>query len=556
MSRQQRRRQNKSRRRVRKRESGVAALLRQAAECLQNGRLEDGLNACRQALAAEPDNPDALNLGGMAVYQLGGGEEAVRLLERAVELRPDFVDAHNNLGNLHKGLGRLDAAEAAYRRALGIDSDNVGARYNLGIALEALGRFDEAEDAYRRALTIDGGFAEAHFNLGNVLKGFGRYDEAQGAYKQALRLKPGFSEAHCNLGTVLQEMGQGEDAVGAYRRALKLAPNHIEARYNLGTALHQAGRSDDAVAAYQAVVAAAPEHVGALVNLGYAHKEKGRFEEAEAAYRRAIAVEPGYHKVHSNLGDLMLEKGDAGAALEVCDAYLEAYPGNSGMLAFKSIVLGEIGDQRSLGDLVDFDRFLRPTRFAAAQGFAAIADFNAALESHILDHPTLVYAPNSHATRLGRHSGELLVAPKGPVAVLEQMIEGAVAAYQDALPADESHPFPAARPRRWRLNAWAVVLDRQGHQVAHIHPTAWLSGVYYVRVPGAIAGDQGPAGCIEFGRPAEDFHCTVEHAVRALRPEEGLMVLFPSYFYHRTVPFESAEHLMSIAFDVIAEGEG
>jgi hypothetical protein len=36
-----------------------------------------------------------------------------------------------------------------------------------------------------------------------------------------------------------------------------------------------------------------------------------------------------------------------------------------------------------------------------------------------------------------------------------------------------------------------------------------------------------------------------------IRPEEGLMVLFPSYFYHGTVPLESDEVRISIAFDVI-----
>lgn len=37
-----------------------------------------------------------------------------------------------------------------------------------------------------------------------------------------------------------------------------------------------------------------------------------------------------------------------------------------------------------------------------------------------------------------------------------------------------------------------------------------------------------------------------------MRPEEGLMVLVPSYFYRRTVPTESADLRVSIAFDVLA----
>jgi hypothetical protein len=35
-----------------------------------------------------------------------------------------------------------------------------------------------------------------------------------------------------------------------------------------------------------------------------------------------------------------------------------------------------------------------------------------------------------------------------------------------------------------------------------------------------------------------------------IRPEEGLMLLFPSYMYHRTIPFAGDGTRISIAFDV------
>lgn len=41
--------------------------------------------------------------------------------------------------------------------------------------------------------------------------------------------------------------------------------------------------------------------------------------------------------------------------------------------------------------------------------------------------------------------------------------------------------------------------------------------------------------------------------MRAYRPREGLLLLFPSYVYHRTLPFESSETRISIAVDVIPE---
>ena len=35
---------------------------------------------------------------------------------------------------------------------------------------------------------------------------------------------------------------------------------------------------------------------------------------------------------------------------------------------------------------------------------------------------------------------------------------------------------------------------------------------------------------------------------------EGMMVLFPAYLYHATVPFNSEQRRFSIAFDVLPEG--
>ncbi len=160
-------------------------------------------------------------------------------------------------------------------------------------------------------------------------------------------------------------------------------------------------------------------------------------------------------------------------------------------------------------------------------------------------------APASHATRLGKHSGELLGPAKGPIAALEKKIREAVEQYRRSRPVDASHPFLAHPPKQLGITAWGVVLGAQGHQVPHIHPSAWLSGVYYVRVPELVnAPEQRPAGWIEFGRVPDHFHCQVQPELRLIQPKEGLMLLFPSYFYHRTIPFATEDTRISIAFDV------
>ena len=124
--------------------------------------------------------------------------------------------------------------------------------------------------------------------------------------------------------------------------------------------------------------------------------------------------------------------------------------------------------------------------------------------------------------------------------------------YRDGLPAD--HPVRAHWPRRWRLSVWAAVLKGQGNLVPHIHLDGYLGGVYYVRLPAITArADANQASWFELGRPPEELGVAGEMPTRRIQPREGRMILFPSYFYHGTVPFEAGEDRISVAFDVVPE---
>lgn len=532
----------------------IDAVLQQAFSLHQAGGLQQAVGLYRQVLAAQPNHTDALNSCAVATFLLGNAKEGLRLLHAAIALRPDFVDAHNNLGNMLKALGKFDKAMSHYRRALEIRPDHADAHFNLGILLEEAGKLDEAEAAYRRALEANPDFADAHFKLGNLLPALGKLEDAEAAYRSALEIRPDHADAENNLGNALRELGEFDEAEAAYRRALGIAPEHADAQYNLGIVLQELGKLDQAIDAYHDALDLKPDFVGAHVNRGIALQALGKLDDAAAAFRHAIAIEPDYAQVHCNLGDLLLERGEPSAAVEVCDVYLKRHPGDICVLAFKAVALAELGDRDGARALVDFDRFIQPTRLEAPAGFASLADFNAALAREVCVHPTLAFAPTSHATRQGKHTGELLVEPKGPIADLDGMIRGAVKDYFRSKPADSAHPFLADPPRRWRLSGWAIVLEAQGHQIAHIHPSAWLSGVYYVKVPNIVRlPEHRQAGWIELGRPPKHLHHSVEPEVRAIQPEEGLMLLFPSYFYHQTVPFETAETRISIAFDVLPQ---
>lgn len=519
------------------------------------GRLEDAIATFRRAAQLAPGSAPLFCNFGNALDAAGRREEAVDAYNKAVALQPDYAAAFTNLGTTLRGLGRLEEAVAACRRAVEIDPAMAEGFYNLGNVLSRSGDFAAAIGAFREAVRLQPNFPKALDNLGAMHLTVHDYPAAAEAFREAVRLDPEFASPRYQLGNALRELGEFEAAMEAYQGAIEIDPSMTAAHINLGVALQLEDRHEAAVAAYDAALAVDSRDASSHNNRGSALQALGRLEEAAAAYGRAIAIDPVNSDSVQNLADLELERGRPEAALEICDRLLAERPGDRAVLAFKAVVLDELGRREDAGALLGLDRLLRPINIQAPAGYKTLSAFNAALCEHILAHPSLAWAPTGNATRMGRHSGSLLVEPKGPFDAFEQVIRGAVESYCAGFRLDPSHPFLSVPPpEKWSLSIWSVVMEEQGHQVPHIHPTGWLSGVYYPKLPGVIdAGSEDLAGWIEFGRPPDTFHTTVAPAVRSLKPEEGLMILFPSYLYHRTVPFSGAEMRISIAFDVVPD---
>jgi tetratricopeptide (TPR) repeat protein len=337
-----------------------------------------------------------------------------------------------------------------------------------------------------------------------------------------------------HLATVLTALGRHEEAAATARRGLALEPADSEALAGLAAALK-----------------AAPERTGERTG----ERARERIGELIGAYQAAIAAKPGVSDAAVALAELHLERGDSGASLEVVEECLARLPRDVWCLALKCTLLNELGDHDGLGRLADFDRLIQVKRWDAVPEFGQVARLNAALAEHVLGHPSLIYQPDK-ATRQGRHSGNLLVPPKGPMGALELMIHELVETYVQSVGRHDGNHLLADPPERWCLSIWAVVMEGQGYQIPHVHPSAWLSGVYYPTVPGAArakagGGSEEEAGWLEFGRPFLRHRTRAEPRLMTIRPVEGLMVLFPPYFLHSTVPFESQETRISIAFDVL-----
>lgn len=485
----------------------------------RSGRLAEADAAYAAVLEREPRQPRVLRLRGILARETGDFAGSLGLLRGAVELAPADAESAAELGLSYLAAGYLQLAEGAFRRALGCDPGSVKALANLGAVLQYRGHLAAAIDCYRRVLALDPDDAEMRANLASTLVEVGRGEEALAELAEGLAMAPGEPSLRVTHGAVLVGLAR-------YTEALPL----LESALRTGTA-------DDLV----------------LVNIALARSLTGDGEGARQALARALRINPDNARATADLAILLSADGrpDEGAAL--CAGFIARHPGERMVLAAWGHALCEAGRADEAQALLDFERLVAPQELPPPRGFGSVEGFNAALSRAVLADPSLVPAPLSKATRQGSQSGELNPDRDPALAGLQDGLRSAVTAVAERWRRGPlaGHPAMAWATDDYTLRIWTTVLGPGGHQLPHIHPLAWLSGVYYVALPAGMTQHDPAAGALEFGQMPARVPCRVSPPVRQVRPAEGRLVVFASYFHHRTIAYTTPGERISIAFDVV-----
>ena len=104
-------------------------------------------------------------------------------------------------------------------------------------------------------------------------------------------------------------------------------------------------------------------------------------------------------------------------------------------------------------------------------------------------------------------------------------------------------------PTRYTLNGWLVYMNSGGALAPHMHEQGWISGAVYINVPVKTKPNAGNfAVCYDDQIPEEDDQ---QNPHKIIDVFTGSLVLFPASLMHYTIPFESDEKRMVLAFDVM-----
>ncbi len=380
-----------------------------------------------------PNRPQYLRLRALIELAADDPERALADVKEALAANPDD---RNNLqlnGDVLMKLNKPDDAIAVYKRILKQDANNRFALTSIGYAERAAGRNQEAEKYFKLLAQADPGLYVPHLALGDLYTALKEYSKAQVEYNKALTLAPdnglivagGINaavESH-DMKTGAAWMARITDAMnrepqllrekerylsfkGDYaqsaavgEQAIKVLPRDRDVVVYLGYDLLYLQKYGDLLRLSTSYMDVLPGEPDIPLLAGYVYKHNGDKEKAEEAFSEAIRRDPGHvETAYVNRGYMLNDLHEPESAAADFETALKMQPGDGEAhlgLAYSDLDLQKYSAalrqsslaEKSMGDVRDV-HVIRATAYASQALLArAVPEYRAALRFTPNDGP-------------------------------------------------------------------------------------------------------------------------------------------------------------------------
>jgi putative PEP-CTERM system TPR-repeat lipoprotein len=393
-------------------DSGPRRYVVMATAHMELGQKDAAREALDAALAAAPDDRDALLTEARWLWAVGRIPEATAVLDRLLGQHPDFARAalyrarfamavgdakraRESLDIAHtNGARQLDAPERFTVLASRVETsialaDMVRAesdlkplvqwapnafptRYLAARVAYAKRDFATAAAELRHALAADPDSASAQLLLGAVLTEQGSLEQAASVLSRLLATQPANVEARKQLARVYLLR---KDPVGARRILADVpqgAPGDAGADWMSGSIAMMSGETDEGIVSLEKGAAEAPGNMALKLDLARAYLLGGRREEA-IALLQAIPEEAGGRARGQLLVLAQVAGQDAGAAQQSIMNLVRQSPQDTGLKVVGATWLLANGNIAAASDLFKSAVKADPRNIAAQIGIATVA---------------------------------------------------------------------------------------------------------------------------------------------------------------------------------------
>ena len=514
------------------------------------------LECYRRAEAWNPELTPAVIGSARALALLDRHEAAIETLDRRVvtgdrdhSLLIELANFQTALSQLEEGLATSELAARSYPMS-GV------AHHNLAAAYGDVSAFHDSLAAASQAKSLGQTGPATRLVEARALQGLGRMDLAEAAYKQILDQSPDLVDALRDQAQMIwMRTGDIDAASRGVIEAVRRNRDNVDLALTLAKVRQFGG---DLIGARQVLGAAMRRHVGPnfglLLFASELAIEAGDESVALEFARTAVGLAPELPRALYCLCDALLAAGKADEAVPIAQSLYSRDATDQNAIVRYATALRLVGDPLSQ-TFFDYDTYVRPYMISAPDGWPSVSDYLADLKAELLLRHTYVEHPFDQSLRHGGQTPINLNRAREPaISAFASAIDGPIRDHIQHLRASQTPLGARAADGYEIIGAWSVLLRPNGFHHDHIHHLGWLSSAFYVDVPPAPPANPRE-GWIRFGAPGSRTSpvLAAEHYVQ---PQPGMLVLFPSYLWHGTVPFSSEVRRLTMAFDVRPKRSG
>ena len=368
------------------------------------------------------------------------------------------------------------------------------------------------------------------------------YQVAIDYYNEVLKVEPKHLDTYNNLGAVFHVLGDNKKAISYIEKVIEIDPKHVEANNNLGVVFQSLNEYQKAINCYEKAKVLKPDHTISLYNLGVALYSSKQYKKASEQFKLI-----NFKDSKSYLLGCLYELDDKATFFQELDEITKQEETNAiiGSLSSRSEI--KYGIKRSNPFCND------PLKYALNTNLIEQYDFkNIFVEpiKDILKEGTLPSRRQDLLTNGYQTTGSLFSLKNDSLEKIKNIIRLEVEKYKEHFK-ESKEGFIKNWPNSYEIYAWLIAMKSGGKLSPHMHERGWLSGSIYINVPPKLKTDRGNlVACIDNQEPELEQN---KEQRKVMDVVTGSLCLFPSSLYHYTIPFESEEERIVLAFDVIPE---
>lgn len=448
-----------------------------------------------------------------------------------------------------KTQGDYASALAIYQAAVKAWPGSIAAMHNLAATLGDMAQHAACANAARKAIQLGSKAPETRLVLARALMLSGQLAPAEAAYRAAIQLRPDLTPALFELAQLLwMSGGDSELALRPLAAAVKANPRSGPLHQALAQALAFTGDKPAAARVLLDLAERGGADATLLAQAADLLIEIGDLASGLALAQQASQADRSAFVALMTLTRAYLATGQVENASKTVAQARSRNPLDQHALALQANVWRVSGDPR-FQELYDYNDFVRSYLIDAPAGWESRANYLQDLAAELKSAHVFQTHPFGHSVRQGSQLPNLFTLQSPAIQALRSVLKAPIDAYLQHL-GTAGGPLRSRNTGTWQIQGiWSVWLRPGGYHVDHVHQEGWLSSAFYVELP-EVLNANSKEGWIRFGESGSPTQ-PPQLAQHFVQPEPGMLVLFPSYMWHGTVPFGGDQSRLTVALDII-----